>query len=49
MSNRKSAAAILAATFDVVTAIIGYAAALMHPVVQAARRAYRMACAGAAP
>jgi hypothetical protein len=42
---RRTAASILAAVFDVVAAVVGYVAALTHPVVLRARRAYREACA----
>jgi len=38
-------AAIFAAVFDAICAVVGYLAALTHPVVQRARRAYLEACA----
>ena len=40
MSPLKRAATIFAAVVDLIAAVVGYAAALVHPVVQAARREY---------
>lgn len=45
MTSRKSAAAVFAAIVDAIAAVIGFASALLHPSVQAARRMYREACA----
>ena len=37
MSARRAAAAIFSAVFDIIAAIVGYVAALTHPVVLKAR------------